>query len=370
MPTNVPSNIFTGRYNFTPNHRKANTLNLQDPRRMSLIRIWDAMFRGARQYVEEQGFIGVHNAPEIVGVTGACENVDTLFKVDYFGKQAFLAQSDQLYLELLTPHLKKVYAEIQSFRAEDVVDNRHLCQFSLFEIEHVGDLDELQANLQGILQYAVGRVLKDCKEDLADLDVTLRHYELLQRVASAGFAMPKVPYTTAVRVLRENGFPNLVWGDDLKQDHEAKIVEVYGPCFVTHYPLPIKFFNMKENPQSQYLSEELHGVGCEFDSDRGVVVNSCDMLLPHSGESAGAAEREHQHDRIVERLKTSEMYKRLKELGVQDEDFDWYLDAHKDKDVPLHSGAGIGMARVAQFILGADDIREAVPFVLNRDNLL
>jgi len=72
----------------------------------------------------------------------------------------------------------------------------------------------------------------------------------------------------------------------------------------------------------------------------------------------------------VRRLKESDMYKRLIALGGKDEDFAWYLDAHRDVDVPLHSGAGIGMARIAQFILGVDDIRDAVPFVINSENLL
>ncbi len=358
-------------------------MNLQDPRRMHLIRVWDAMFRGARRYVEANGFIGVHNAPAIVGVTGACEHVDTPFTVHYFGKQAFLAQSDQLYLELITPHLKKVYAEIQSFRAEDVVDNRHLTQFSLFEIEHVGNLEDLQRNLEGILRSAVATVLRDCSASLEELGVTLKHYSLLKMISHKDFVLGRVTYTDAVAALREHGFSKLVWGDDLKQDHEEKLVDLYGPCFVTHYPLPVKFFNMKEDARRVYLYGYDHGVrsdmpdnadrgvDCSLDSGiRGVVVNSCDLLLPFSGESAGAAEREHEHDRIVERLKSSEMYKRLKQLGVEDEDFDWYLDAHKDKNIPLHSGAGIGMARVAQFILGTDDIREAVPFVLNRENLL
>ena len=80
--------------------------------------------------------------------------------------------------------------------------------------------------------------------------------------------------------------------------------------------------------------------------------------------------RQDEHDVIEHRLKTSDMYKRLIDLGGTDEDFAWYLDAHKDKDIPLHSGAGIGMARVAQFLIGADDIRDAVPFLINSENLL
>jgi asparaginyl-tRNA synthetase len=313
---------------------------------MELIRLWSAMFRGARNEVETRGFVGVHNMPEIVGVTGACENVDTLFKVDYFGKQAYLAQSDQLYLELITPHLEKVYAEIQSFRMEPEADNRHLTQFSLFEIEHQGNLDELMDNIEGILFNIIGTVL-EADLDIIDSPMRYAHKRLLKQGC-----LPRVTYTEAVGHLQEELYPDLEWGADLKAHHERAIVDEFGACFVTHYPMPIKFFNMKQN------------------DDDAAVVNSCDLLLPYAGESAGAAEREHEYTKIVNRLKASDMYKRLIELGGRDEDFEWYLEAHRGRDIPLHSGAGIGMARVAQFILGVDDIRDAVPFVINSENLL
>lgn len=317
--------------------------SLTSPQRMALVRIWDAMFRGARRYVEAQGFIGVHNMPEIVGVTGACENIDTLFKLDYFGKQAYLAQSDQLYLELMTPYLKRVYAEIQSFRMEPEADDRHLTQFSLFEIEHLGGLDELIGHLSGIVQAIAHQVAADCAGELAMFH---RRPEDLDHIA-----FKQMTYTEAVEHLQQD-FPSLAWGDDLKAHHERLLTERFGPIFLTHYPLPIKFFNMRQN-----------------DADPRVV-NSTDMLLPKAGESAGAAEREHRYETIVQRLKSSTMYQRLIDLGGKDEDFAWYLEAHKDRDIPLHSGAGIGMARVAQFLLGLDDIRQAVPFVLNSENLL
>ena len=64
------------------------------------------------------------------------------------------ASKRQLYLELLTPKLGRVYAEIQSFRMEPDADDRHLCQFSLFEIEHLGNLDELIGHISGIVQAA------------------------------------------------------------------------------------------------------------------------------------------------------------------------------------------------------------------------
>ncbi len=312
-------------------------------RRMGLIRVWDAMLRGARAYVESEGFVAVHNVPHIVGITGACENIDTLFKTDFFGQQAYLTQTGQLYLELITPHLRRVYCEIQSFRSEATVDDRHLCQFSLFEIEHQGNLSELIGHISGIVRGMTGRVLDECADVLA----------LFGRDADdlADLQFGCMTYEQAIRYLRPE-FPELAFGDDLKAHHERVLASRLGPMFLTHFPLPIKFFNMRQNEQDPR------------------VVNSTDLILPLAGESAGAAEREHDHDRIVHRLKTSPMYQRLIELGGSDEDFAWYLDAHKDRDVPLHSGAGIGVARVAQFILGLADIREAVPFVINRENLL
>ncbi|MEO6867277.1 MAG: amino acid--tRNA ligase-related protein [Gaiellales bacterium] len=312
-------------------------------RRIAIVRIWDAMFRGARSYVERHGFVGVHNMPEIVGVTGACENVDTLFKVDFYGKPAFLAQSDQLYLELLTPKLGRVYAEIQSFRMEPDADNRHLSQFSLFEIEHLGDLDELIGHISGIVQAATREVIARCGDEL----------ELLGRSAAdlQHLRFGRMTYSDAVELLASE-FPELRWGDDLVAEHEAALVRHLGPCFVTHYPKDIKFFNMRINDEDPR------------------VVNSTDLLLPGAGESAGAAEREHEHGQIVERLHASPMYETLLRNGATDEDFAWYLDAHLDREIPLHSGAGIGMARLAQFIVGAEDIRDAVPFIVNRDNLL
>jgi asparaginyl-tRNA synthetase len=310
---------------------------------MAVVRVWDAMFRGARSYVERHGFVGVHNMPEIVGVTGACENVDTLFKVDFFGKPAFLAQSDQLYLELLTPQLGRVYAEMQSFRMEPEADDRHLCQFALFEIEHLGNLDELIGHISGIVQAAAREVTARCGEELAMFGRSTADLQSLQ--------FGRITYDNAIELLAGE-FPDLAWGDDLTAVHEAAIVRHIGACFVTHYPKDIKFFNMKENEDDPRL------------------VNSTDLLLPGAGESAGAAEREHEHAKIVERLTTSAMYETLLTNGARPEDFDWYLDAHVDREIPLHSGAGIGMARLAQFILGVDDIREAVPFLVNRDNLL
>ena len=101
---------------------RAGNRNLStDPKRMAVIKVWDAMMRGARKYCEQEGFVTVHNLPHIVGVTGACENTDTLFTLDWYdGKKMFLPQSNQLHIEMLTQAVEggRVCGEIQSFRKE------------------------------------------------------------------------------------------------------------------------------------------------------------------------------------------------------------------------------------------------------------
>lgn len=318
-----------------------------DPKRMAVIKVWDAMIRGARKYVESEGFMAIHNMPHIVGVTGACENTDTLFTIDWYdGKKMFLPQSNQLYIEMLTQAVEggRVYGEIQSFRKELNADNRRLAQFSLFEIEHLGDLDELLGHLSGIVATAAKQVATDCEKELA----------LFGRDAAElrNLTFKRMTYADAVELLKTNGFPDLQWGDDLGATEENCLTELMGPMFVTHYPADIKFFNMRNN------------------DDDPRVVNSSDLLLPLAGESAGSAEREFNGAKLRHKLETSSMLAGLIRQGMKLEDFEWYLSFHETHDVKLHSGAGVGMARVAQFILGQTDIRECVPFLINRDNVI
>jgi len=318
-----------------------------DPKRMAVIKVWDAMMRGARKYCEEQGFVTIHNMPHIVGVTGACENTDTLFTLDWYdGKKMFLPQSNQLYIEMLTQAVDggRVCGEIQSFRKELNADNRRLAQFTLFEIEHLGDLDELLGHLAGIVRTAANEVAAKCAKELALFG---RNAEDLKDLT-----FKRMTYADAIERLKPEGFPDLQWGDDLGAEEEGRLTELEGPIFITHYPADIKFFNMRNN-----------------DGDPRVV-NSSDLLLPLSGESAGSAEREFDGAKLRHKLETSSMLAGLIRQGMKLEDFEWYLSFHEEHDVKLHSGAGVGMARVAQFILGQTDIRECVPFLINRDNVI
>jgi len=309
----------------------------------AVARVEAALLKGARDYFIKEGFIEV-NAPHITRATGACENFCTLFDLNYFGKQGYLSQTQQLYLEAMLPRLKKVWCIGPSFRAEPESDNRHLTEFPLVEMEFEGDFKELLTRIEDTVYNMKEEALK--KEDILEaIGVDT------ERLKKAKPPFQRVTYDDAVKKLSDEG---VNWGDDLKSRHEKKLTEMYGnkPIFITHFPKKIKFFNMREN---DYRPE---------------IVNSSDLLLPGSGEAVGSAERENRYDKLKERLENSTMMQQLKKRGGSIDDFGWYLEHVKNNDVKLHSGCGIGLNRVTQYVLGADDIRKCTVFPINSETIM
>jgi len=171
--------------------------------------------------------------------------------------------------------------------------------------------------------------------------------KILKEVISNPFL--RITYEEAISLLNKNGYPKISWGDDLKAEHEQKVVDLVNrasrskfnlPVFIMRYPKEIKFFNMK-------VSE----------NDKRVVL-SADLLFPLSGEGVGSAVREHRADYLRQRLLDSTMFKLHLRRGGKYEDFTWYIDdiIGKKKTAP-HAGYGIGNERVLQFVLGEKDIR-------------
>lgn len=314
----------------------------KDPRLQAIARVEASLLSGARKHFEENGFTEIV-IPHITKATGACENIATMFEVSFFNERRYLAQTGQLYLEVLTPYLGKVWAAGPSFRAEPDVDERHLVEFTLVEIEFKGGFDELLGHIEGTVTSMVDEVLRTRGEDLdllgADID----------RLREVRAPFRRITYADAVELLSGAG---VRWGDDLKSAHEKQLAANFGdePLFVTHYPKAIKFFNMKEN------------------DDNHDIVDSADLILPFSGEAVGAAEREYEYERLVSRLLESSMFRLLRERGGSLEDFAWFLDFYKENGGCRHSGCGIGMNRVTQFVLGSADIRETTTWPMNRES--
>ncbi|NWF86976.1 asparagine--tRNA ligase [Candidatus Bathyarchaeota archaeon] len=316
---------------------------LSTPAMHAVIKIESSLLRGARKYFEENNFIEVA-VPHITKATGSCENVATMFELDYFELKGYLSQTAQLYLEVLTPFLGRVWCIGPSFRAEPRADERHLTEFTLVELEFAGDFAELLAHIEGTLCSMINTVLKEREGELLLFGVDVERLRKIKK------PFEKITYTEAVGLLTEYG---VKWGDDLKSHEEKTIIQMMGnqPIFVTHFPKAIKFFNMRENDENP------------------AIVNSADLLLPIGGEAVGAAEREYKYDKLRERLVSSTMFHQLIKKGGSIKDFDWYLDFYKTHG-SLHSGCGIGLNRVTQFVLGTDDIRATTAFPLNRESIL
>jgi asparaginyl-tRNA synthetase len=128
------------------------------PELKAVAKIEAELIKGARHYFEENGFTEVLT-PHITRATGSCENVNTVFGVDYFGSQGYLAQTGQLYLESLVPTLGNVFCVGPSFRAEPDVDNRHLVEFPLIEMEIPGNFDEMITHIEKLLCRMLNGVL-------------------------------------------------------------------------------------------------------------------------------------------------------------------------------------------------------------------
>lgn len=310
----------------------------------ALAKVESSLMKGARRYIEDKGFIWI-NAPHITKATGSCENFNTVFKLDYFGKNAYLSQTAQLYLESLTPSLKKVWTIIHSFRAEPDADSRHLTEFPLIEIEFEDGFEELLKHIEGTIASMIEMAVIETKEELKLFGIDAKH------ISRFKVPYPRVTYKEALKMLKKSGM-EINFGDDIKSVHERLISKSLGykPFFITHWPSVIKFFNMRNNDEEPELA------------------NSCDLILPFAGEAVGGAEREHTHEKLKEKLEKSKMLELIKARGGKIEDFEWFLSFYKHNKVNLHSGFGMGFNRVTQSLLMLDDIRACTVFPQNSES--
>ncbi len=334
------------------NSTKKRFETITSPESKIIDEINDSLLWGAIKYFRKNNFVWVE-VPTLTKITGACENVDTLYALNHFGQEAYLAQTGQLYLEAKIPLHEKIWTTITSSRAETAVDNRHLNQFTLIEMEHQGDFETMLPHIEGAIKSMLSETLDKRAEALQQINRAQEIYDWIHNPFS------RITYTQGIELLQAERFQdnrnknnNLKWGDDLTSTEEAQLVALTGnkPLFITHFPREIKFFNMKVNDQDES------------------VVNSTDLIMPYSGESVGAAERENNVEKLTQRLLESKMYSILAQRGKTVEDFRDYLDMIQ-KNPLLHSGCGIGFNRISQSVLGVDDIRISTNYPLQSDKL-
>jgi asparaginyl-tRNA synthetase len=323
-----------------------------------LVKVGGHINQAVHQYYPRQGLQYI-DVPPIVGITGACENVFTLFEVgNRLGLLLFVTQTGQLALEQALQRFNGVYTVIHSGRDEEVEDERHLRQFRLIEEEFDCRLagmerknydeetmyEALLKHIEGATKAMVGAVLKEEEGTLAGF------YHRDIRALEEALLRPyqRIAYEEAITLLNQNGHPELKFGDDLKADHEQEIVFLLAgrerprPVFVMRYPKEIKFFNMKVAAEDER------------------VVLSADLIFPFAGEGVGSAVREHRGEELRARLLGSTMFRLHVARGGSYHDFKWYIDdiILAEKTYP-HAGYGIGSERLIQYTLGLSDIRSS-----------
>ncbi len=319
-------------------------------------RVRSAAAYAIHKFFNENGYVYAHT-PIITG--SDCEGAGEMFKVttmdfdnipktedgkidfskDFFQKETSLTVSGQLAAECMATAFGKTYTFGPTFRAEKSYTGRHAAEFWMIEPEIAfADLNDDMEVIEAMIKAIIEHVLKTCPQDIdfcnQFVDKGLK--ERLQHVLNSDFA--KVTYTDAIEILKCNdaNFEFKVhWGMDLQTEHERYLAETHfkRPVFVTDYPKEIKAFYMRVN-------------------DDGKTVAAVDMLAAGIGELVGGSQREERMDVLLNRIE---------EMGLNEEDYWWYLDLRKYGSVK-HAGFGLGFERMIMYLTGIPNIRDVIPF--------
>ena len=274
------------------------------------------------------------------------ENGSIDFKQDFFGKEANLTVSGQLNVETFATAFKNTYTFGPTFRAEKSNTPKHAAEFWMMEPEIAfADLDVNMDIIEEMIKYIVNYVRENAKEEMeffnkfVDKDLFARLDTLVNN------KFDRITYTEAIEILKnaKKDFEYEVeWGIDLQTEHERYLAEEHfkKPVFVTDYPKDIKAFYMKLN-------------------EDGKTVRAVDLLAPGIGEIVGGSQREDDYDTLLGKIR---------EMGLKEEDYWWYLDLRKYGSVP-HSGFGLGFDRMLMYITGMTNIRDVIPFPRTTKNL-
>ncbi len=322
----------------------------------AVLRVRSVAAYAIHSFFNQRGFVYV-NTPIITA--SDCEGAGEMFRVstldpadppktedgaidytkDFFGKPASLTVSGQLEGEAMAMAFGQIYTFGPTFRAENSNTTRHAAEFWMIEPEIAfADLQDDMDLARDMIKYVLNEVLNACPDEMKFFN-DFYDKELIQRlkdIINSDFA--KVTYTEAVEILEKHKdqfkYP-VYWGADLQTEHERFLTEQVfkKPLFVTDYPKEIKAFYMRLN-------------------DDGKTVAAVDLLVPGVGEIIGGSQREERLDVLLSRMK---------ELGLREEDYSWYLDLRRYGGTK-HAGFGLGFERLIMYITAVGNIRDVIPF--------
>lgn len=304
------------------------SLDIRKPNIAAIFKIQSTIINGFREFFYKKDFMEIQ-PPGIIATS--TEGGTDLFKIDYFGRKAYLAQSPQLYKQLMAISVERVFSTNTVWRAEKHDTSKHINEIRQMDIElaFVDDM-EVMKYLEYSVQHIVKKVLKVCKKEVAILGLKLK--------------VPKAKYLTyaeAISILNKHGF-KLKIGDDFEPEAERKLCEIYKDTIIFTYEWPIEI-----KPFYIWPKDKKKKISGGFDAIYGGV------------EISSGGQRVHVPEILIQQLK---------DKGLKPKDFGWYIDAFR-YGAPMHAGWSIGLERLTYAICELENIREATIFPRDRKRL-
>ena len=291
-----------------------------------LFKMRSLVLKSIREYLYEKEFTEV-NTPKMIAT--ATEGGAALFPIFYYNKEAFLAQSPQLYKEQLTLSFEKVFEIAPIFRAEPSRTNRHLSEAISIDLEEAFvDYNDIMKHIENIIIKSI-QVVKDYVGTVKDFEC---------QIPAIPNSIPQYTYSELVNKMKDAG-AKTEWGDDLYPS-QLKKINLSGFYFIKDWPLAPKPFYVKAKKDDQKISE------------------SFDLMFGDLELSSGSTRIE----------KRAELEERMKNKGFKLDAFDYHLRVF-DYGVPPHAGCGIGLERLMMALTGTENIRDTTFYPRDVDRL-
>jgi len=311
------------------NRLNARALDMRNQKTASIFKLRHHVLASIRKTLTEKKFIEI-NTPKLIG--SASEGGANLFSLEYFGKQAYLAQSPQLYKEQMTIGLERVYEIASFYRAEKSHTGRHLSEFTSVDIEAAFmDYTDVMEVLESLVVEVYKYITEKCKKEQKAIGIEIK-------VPSSPFE--RITYSQVLEELKKAG-EDLKFGDDLLDSHLRIIGKNHpGFFFLIEWPMKLKPFYIREKDDEPKISRS-------FDLQFGYL------------ELASGGTRLHDPKKIRARLE---------EQGLDPSKFSNHLQAF-DWGMPPHAGWGLGLERLMTTLIGIDNVREVVLYPRDPDRL-
>ncbi|MFQ5979033.1 MAG: aspartate--tRNA(Asn) ligase [Candidatus Heimdallarchaeota archaeon] len=291
---------------------------------VSVMKIKNNVARFTREFFHSQGFVEIFT-PFVL--TTATEGGATMFELDYFGRKAVLAQSNQFYKQAAISCHEKVFGIIPSWRAEKSRTPKHLTEFHQIENEIAfASAEDLMRIQEELVHHVIREVKKEASEDLESLERDIR--------------VPKLPLKrlrfSEAKALCSELNVNESEDEDFGAAAETALSKHFeDPFFITHFPTALR------------------GIYYQEDSDDTSITSSLDLMAPEGfGELSSGGERVFRKENLI---------KRIQQAGLQPESFEWYVRMF-EYGMPPHAGYGLGFERLVRWICRLSHLREAVLF--------